>query len=137
METQLRESHNSRPVSSEKSAENSPLSVEIRHALAAWVRAKQSLEKVMRREDFQSFVRPMYLIALFPGACLLLAMPPNRRLFQRAWNFRPNLKAAIANQNYHFAGIARYPSDDELVILRDSPSFAPFVELIYRKRLAK
>jgi hypothetical protein len=141
METQLRESHNSRFVSSEKSAENSPLSVESRHALAAWVRAKQSLERVMRREDFQSFIRPMYLGAVLSRCCMLLTLPPNKRLFERARNFRPNLVAAIEQQNYHFAGIARYPTDDELVQLRNSPnyesSWKPFVELIWRKRQEK
>jgi hypothetical protein len=133
----VRAFHNSPADSREKSAENFVLSVEARHALAAWVRAKQSLQRVMHREDFQSFVRPMYLVAVLSDACLLLTLPPNNRLFERARNFRPNLRAAIEEQNYHFAGIARYPSDDELLILRDNPSFAPFVELIWRKRLAK
>jgi hypothetical protein len=111
--------------------------VETRHALAAWIRAKQSLERVMRREDFQSFVRPMYLIAVFPGNCFLLSIPANKRLYKRARNFRPNLRAAILKQNYDLAGIARYPSDDELLILRHSPAFAPYVELIWRKRAEK
>jgi hypothetical protein len=113
------------------------LSREDRHALAAWVRAKQTLERVMRREDFQAFVRPMYLTALFDRCFLLLAMPPNQRLFQRAWNFRPNLATAIELQNYHLAGIARYPTDDELLMLKDKPAFAPFVALIWRKRMDK
>jgi hypothetical protein len=137
MESQLGAFHNSRSVSSEKSAENSALPVEVRHALAAWVRAKQSLQQVMRREDFQSFVRPMYLVAVLSNSFMLLALPPNHRLFERARNFRPNIAAAIARQNYHLAGIARYPSDSELVRLREFPSFAPFVELIWRKRLEK
>jgi hypothetical protein len=137
MESHLREFHNSPADSSEKSAENSALSVEARHALAAWIRAKQSLERVMRREDFQSFVRPMYLIAVLGPYCFLLAMPPNKRLYERARHFRPNLRAAILKQNYDLAGICRYPSDEELLLLRDSPSFAPYVQLIWRKRAEK
>jgi hypothetical protein len=137
METRLRAFHNSRSDSSTKSEENSALPVEVRHALSAWIRAKQSLQRVMPREDFHSFVRPMYLVAVLSESFMLLALPPNKRLFERARAFRGNIEAAIGQQNYHFAGIARYPSNDELVILRDSPSFAPFVDLIWRKRLAK
>ena len=111
--------------------------METRHALAAWIRAKQSLERAMRREDFQSFVRPLYLIAVLSGSFMLLAMPPNKRLFERAHNFRHNLSAALAKQNYRLAGICAYPSDDELLILRSNPSFAPYVELIWRKRAEK
>lgn len=111
--------------------------MEARHALAAWVRAKQSLETLMRREDFQSFVRPMYLLAVLSGCGMLLSLPPNKRLVERAWNFRPNLGLAIGKQNYRFAGLCRYPSDDELIVLANSPSFAPFVQLIWRGRTQK
>jgi hypothetical protein len=137
METQLRESHNSPLDSSEKSAENSALSVETRHALAAWIRAKQSLQRVMRREDFQGFVRPMYLVAVLSQSFLLLAVPPNNRLVERARNFRPNLEAAISKQNYRLAGICPYPTDAEVLALRNHPAFAPYVELIWRKRAEK
>ena len=91
----------------------------------------------MRREDYQSLVRPMYLVAVLPPCCFLLALPPNTRLYERARNFRPNLRAAIQKQNYDLAGLCRYPSDEELLLLRESEEFAPFVNLIWRKRLEK
>jgi hypothetical protein len=91
----------------------------------------------MRPEDFHSFIRPMYLMAVLSGSSMLLSLPPNKRLAERARNFRPNLVAAIEQQNYHFAGICRYPSDEELLILRERRQWVPYVELIYRKRLQR
>ena len=89
----------------------------------------------MRPEDFNSFIRPMYLLAVLSGSFMLLALPPNKRLAERARNFRPNLEAAIQKQNYHLAGFSRYPADGELLMLRDRLPWAPYVDLIYRKRL--
>ncbi|HKW17062.1 MAG TPA: hypothetical protein VJO35_06095 [Terriglobales bacterium] len=117
------------------------LSAETRHALTAWTRAKSTLYAKMRHEDFQAFVRPMYLVAVLSGRFFLIAIPPNRRVMDRARNFRANLAAFIEREGYGFAGFTPYPSDDDLLELRerqfDASSFAPFLELIARKRLDK
>ena len=133
----MAESHNWRTDSSKKSVKNAVLPLEVRHALSAWIQAKESLRRIMRPEDFHSFVRPMYLVAVLSQSFMLLALPPNKRLFERASAFQRNIEAAILRENYHLAGFARYPSDDELVVLRGVSSFAPFVELIWRKRAQK
>ena len=79
----------------------------------------------------------MYLLAVLSECFMLLSLPPNRRVCERAYAFRANLAAAIAHENYRLAGLVAYPSDGELVVLRSHRSFAPFVELIWRKRLEK
>jgi|HubBroStandDraft_5_1064220.scaffolds.fasta_scaffold101482_2 hypothetical protein len=91
----------------------------------------------MRREDFQAFVRPMYLLAALGGRHLLIAIPPNRRVIERARNFRENLAAMIRQQGYEFAGFAPYPGDCDLEQLAEHSSFAPYVHFIARGRLRK
>lgn len=126
--------HNSPPDSSKKSAENSAVPMHVRHAHSAWIRAKESLQRAMPRQDFHSLVGPMRLVTVLPGGGMLLALPPNKRLAERARNFRPNLAAAIENQNYHLAGFSLYPSDDALLSLWNHKSFGPFFQFIARKR---
>ena len=111
--------------------------VDFRDALSAWTRAKEALRVAMRREDFQAFVRPMYLLAVLGGHYLLLSLPPNRRVVERARNFRLNLTAHIRAEGYELAGFTAYPSDRELVALANCPSFQPFVHFIARGRLRK
>jgi hypothetical protein len=127
--------HNSRPDSSEKSAENSSLPVEARQALKAWIGAKHSLNRVMLREDFQSLVRPIYLIGILSRHYMLLSVPPGNRLVERVKHFSPAIRAAIVKHDYDLAGLTPYPNDAALLQLRENPSFAPFVELIWHKRL--
>lgn len=115
-----------------------PPSAEVRRALSAWTRAKEALRQSMRQEDFQAFVRPMYLIGLLSGKFLLIALPPSRRVVERARNFRENLRAAIAEQGYDFAGFTPYPSDDVvLLLIENNASFGPFAEMICRGRLKR
>lgn len=64
----------------------------------------------MPQEDFKAFVRPMRLQAILSGSYLLIAIPPNRRIAERARNFRANLACAIEQQNYKFAGLTPYPA---------------------------
>jgi hypothetical protein len=108
-----------------------------RHALTAWTRAKQNLRQVMRPEDFRAFVNPMRLLAVLSGSHLLIALPHNRRVMERARNFRPNLAAFIQQQGYELAGLAPYPSDDHLGELARHESFAPFIRIIARTRVEK
>lgn len=83
----------------------------------------------------------MYLVALLSGRFFLIALPPNRRVIERARNFQSNLAAFIEREGYGFAGFTAYPSDDTLIEMRerglDASSFAPFLELIARKRIEK
>lgn len=127
---------NSEERASGKTGNFSP-SPRTRHALGAWMRAKENLQRVMRREDFQSFVRPMYLLAVLSGNHLLIALPPNRRVVERARNFRLNLRHAIEQQGYALAGFTAYPQDWELPILCDHDSFKPFIDIVCRGRLRK
>lgn len=71
----------------------------------------------MDPRDFQHFVRPMYLLVPLSGFCLLLALPRNKRIVERARRFRRQIAAAIQAEGYHFAGFTAYPSDEELVSL--------------------
>lgn len=91
----------------------------------------------MRPEDYRAFVRPMYLIAVLSNHHMLIAVPPNRRVVERARNFRMNLSHAISLEGYTFAGFAAYPDDETLPTLYHSPSFQPFVKIVYRGRLRK
>lgn len=90
----------------------------------------------MCREDFQCFVRPMYLLANFSGF-LLIALPANQRVVERARNFCPNVRAALLREGYALAGFTAYPSDDLLLQLRNHLSFAPFIRIIWRGRIRK
>ena len=137
MGTQATAFHNPTQRSSGNSVNFPRPSAEVRRALTAWTRAKANLQQRMRREDFQAFIRPVYLLSVFSPRFLLLAIPPNRRIVERLRNFRHNLNLALAEQGYGLAGFTSYPSDDELLELRNHPSFRPFVELIYAKRLSK
>lgn len=109
----------------------------MRHALTAWTRSKQALRNLMHPEDFRAFVRPMYLVGLLSERFLLIALPPNRRVVERARRFRPNLRAVLADQGYELAGFTAYPSDEQLLCQWDSPSFGPFFQLISRKRIER
>jgi hypothetical protein len=134
MSTQSAESHNSAVRASGKVVY---LNAEARRALTAWTRAKQSLRERMPHEDFQAVVRPMYLAGVLSGRFFIVSIPPNRRLLDRARNFRDNLAAAIECQGYYFAGFTRYPTDDDLLALWDSPNFGPFFRLISRTRIER
>lgn len=113
------------------------LSAEVRHALTAWTRAKETLANAMCREDFQAFVRPMYLCGLLSHRFLVLSLPPNRRVVERARNFRHNVERALAAQGYGLAGFTAYPSTEQLLAQWNNPSFGPFLQLISRKRIDK
>lgn len=111
--------------------------MEIRHALSAWIRAKESLQRVMPPEDFHHFVRPMYLIGVLSKSFLLIALPPNQRIVERARNFQPNLRAAIQQQGYDFAGFTPYPSDEVVMLLANNrhPGLTPLARMICARRL--
>jgi len=81
----------------------------------------------------------MYLIGVLSEKFLLIAIPPNRRVAERARNFRSNLRAAIQQQGYEFAGFTSYPSDDVLMRMRETENrtFASFAEMICRGRLRR
>lgn len=89
----------------------------------------------MRPEDYRAFIRPMYLVAVLSQSFLLVAVPPNRRIVERARNFRHNLSHAIARQGYRLAGFAAYPADSELSALANHDSFKPFIDVICRGRV--
>lgn len=134
MPVQTESSYNPALCSSGKLGYFSP---EIRRALTAWTRAKQALRSRMQRDDFQSFVRPMYLVAVLSGKFFLIAIPPNKRVIERAYNFRDNLARFIEREGYRFAGFTAYPGDDQLAAQWNSESFGPFFRLISAKRIEK
>lgn len=82
-------------------------------AYRAWIAAKRELASRMHPEDFNAFVRPIYLLMVLSEHYMLLSMPPNKRLVERARNFQSNIAAAIARHGYSFAGFARYPVEYE------------------------
>jgi len=86
-------------------------------AFNAWRRAKERLRATMDARDFNHFVRPMYLLVPLWNFCLLLSLPPNQRIVERARCYRKKIAAAIKAEGYHFAGFTSYPSDEELLSL--------------------
>lgn len=134
MPIQTESSYNPASLSSGNLGYFSP---DLRRALTAWSRAKQALRAQMQRQDFQSFVRPMYLVAVLSGKFFLIALPPNRRVIERAYNFRGNLSRFIEREGYGFAGFTAYPDDDQLAAQWNHESFGPFFRLISAKRIEK
>lgn len=90
--------------------------IEAASAFNAWRRAKDRLRAAMDPRDFKAFIRPMLLLISFERT-LCLTLPPNHRMFERAWaSARMGLLGeAIEAQGYKFGGLAVYPSDDALL----------------------
>jgi hypothetical protein len=92
-------------------------SIAARRAFIAWTRAKERLRSTMDPRDFNHFLRPMYLLVPLCGVCLLLSLPRNKRIVERARSYRGKIAAAIQAEGYQFAGFTAYPSGEELLRL--------------------
>lgn len=108
--------------------------IEASRGYRAWITAKKLLRSQLRADDFDAFVRPLMLLKVLSDKYFLLALPPNRRMFERARQCVA-IRAAIRAVGYEFAGITCYPSDEELVWLANNPQWAPWMTPILRGRL--
>lgn len=82
-----------------------------------WIEIKRRLRSSMRYDDFEAIVRPMFLLAL-SGDCLVVAVPRNLRIIERAKRCAL-LQAAVRELGYSGAFATFYPSDDELLRIRE------------------
>jgi hypothetical protein len=111
---------------------------EAARAFDAWRRAKQRLRATMDPRDFNHFVRPMYLLVPLSDCFLLLALPRNKRIVERARRYRAKIEEAIQVEGYHFAGFTAYPSNEELLSLEQwLPFFAAPLRERYEQALAE
>ncbi len=90
------------------------------HAFGAlmthWIEIKTALQKQLPHEDYEKFIRPMYLFRVY-GDCLGLTLPPDLRMIERAKNCEL-LQSLVRQHGYSGAIIGRYPTDDELIELQ-------------------
>lgn len=82
-----------------------------------WIRIKNRLRSAMRADDFNGIVRPMFLLAL-SGDCLAVAVPRNLRIVERAKQCAL-LQTVVREHGYSGALVLFYPSDEELLRLRE------------------
>lgn len=91
--------------------------IEAARACRVWIEVKEKLRAEMNPHDFNHFVRPMYLLKL-AGDCLIVSVPRNRRISERAKNCAV-LQAAVKVRGYSGAFVVFYPSDEELIALSE------------------
>lgn len=94
---------------------------EFARAMRAWVEVKERLRSEMDPRDFNHFVRPMLLLNVLSGFFMLLALPPNARMFERARNFAKHgpLLPELQARGFTLAGFTAYPTSEALVRLRE------------------
>jgi hypothetical protein len=85
--------------------------------MAHWIEIKTKLRNQLPREDYDQFIRPMYLFRAY-GDALGLTLPPNLRMIERAKNCEL-LQTLVRARGYSGAIIGRYPTDDELIVLQE------------------
>jgi hypothetical protein len=90
-------------------------------AYRAWLDVKNRLRSEMNPRDFNHFVRPMMLLTVLSGSYMLLSLPPNHRIAERARNFAKHgpLLAYLQAQGFTLAGFTAYPPDEVLVALAE------------------
>ena len=90
-------------------------------ACRAWIAVKERLREEMDPRDFDHFVRPMMLLTVLSDGYLLLSLPPNKRIAERARNFAQHgsLLRHLQDQGFMLAGFTPYPSGESLVALRE------------------
>jgi hypothetical protein len=85
-------------------------------ALNDWLSIKEKLKTKLPSEEWDLWVRPARLLKIVSGSCLLIAVPPNRRIMQAA-KARAKLLNELARSlgaGYHELGITKYPDDYQL-----------------------
>ena len=82
---------------------------------------KDRLRSEMDPRDFNHFVRPMMLFAVLSDGYMLLSLPPNKRIAERARNFAKNgpLLPYLQAQGFTLAGFTAYPPDEQLAALAE------------------
>lgn len=85
--------------------------------LRQWIEIKTELQSQLPHDDYDEFVRPMYLFRAY-GDALGLTLPPNNRMIERAKNCAL-LQTLVRARGYSGAIVGRYPTDDELIELRE------------------
>lgn len=90
-------------------------------AYRVWIEVKDRLRREMDPRDFNYFVRPMMLLTVLSGCYMLLSLPPNHRIFERAKNFAKHgpLLRHLHAQGFGLAGFTPYPTDEQLVALAE------------------
>lgn len=90
-------------------------------AYRTWIDVKDRLRAEMEPRDFNHFVRPMMLLTVLSGCYMLLSLPPNKRIFERARNFAKHgpLLQHLQAQGFTLAGFTAYPPDEQLVALAE------------------
>jgi hypothetical protein len=99
---------------------------------AHWIEIKTELQKQLSHEDYDQFIRPMYLFRAF-GDALGLTLPPNNRIIDRAKHCEL-LQELVRARGYSGALIGRYPTDDDLIELQHRH---PGIEESWGKTLRK
>lgn len=87
----------------------------------AWLDVKDRLRAEMDPRDFDHFVRPMLLLTVLSGSYLLLSLPPNKRIAERARNFAKHgpLLRYLQERGFGLAGFTAYPPAEQLAALAD------------------
>jgi hypothetical protein len=101
-------------------AANSP---EASAALNVWLEVKSELRERLGKEGWK-WLRPMYLLKVMGGRCLLLAIPANGEIIAGAQANKRLIQEALDRRGYSLAGLTRYPNAHELQRIRqESPEY--------------
>jgi hypothetical protein len=101
-------------------AANSP---EASAALNVWLEVKSELRERLGKEGWK-WLRPMYLLKLMGGRCLLLALPANGEIIAGAQANKRLIQEVLDRRGYALAGLTRYPNAHELQRIRqESPEY--------------
>jgi hypothetical protein len=90
-------------------------------ALKDWFSVKQELENRLPAEQFNLWLRPMYLLKVMSGNVLLLSLPANGRIIQAACKRESSDLLQQTVQQFGYGGftLTRYPDDYERDRIRD------------------
>jgi hypothetical protein len=93
--------------------------------IALWIRTKNRLKNELPIDEWNLWIRPMFLLrAMDHGRFLLFSLPPNDRIMKAALANKATLIGLLQPHGFRGCSFARYPDEYELERLsRENPSF--------------
>jgi Helix-turn-helix domain len=82
-------------------------------AVRAWIELKERLRKEMPESEWNLWVKPARLERVMSGDCLLVALPPNRRIIEAARKHKELVHRISRELGYDLAGFKCYADDWE------------------------
>jgi hypothetical protein len=108
-------------------------------AMATWLQIKEKLKATLPTEDWNLWVRPMYLFRLMADGFLLFTLPANNRMLKAARDNQAMLTEVLRENGYAACSFTTYPDEYQLDrMFREAPEFyEQLPEALKKRRPAK